>query len=109
MSSEWRSALVALAVSSAAILLIYGAFRAVIAIKRRSSSPGAVGWAMLFLTSGRMPPPPPASQIERRPTTRKGRAHRLTLDANSMSNRERLPASRFQPIGGVAIDSSLLL
>jgi len=61
---EWQSALVALAVSCAVILLIYGAFRAVRRAKHRSSGVGAVGWAMLFLTSGRMPPPPPASQIE---------------------------------------------
>lgn len=31
---------------------------------RRPAWVGAAGWAMLFLTSGRMPPPPPASQIE---------------------------------------------
>lgn len=32
----------------------------------RRSRPGvsALGWALLFLTSGRMPPPPPPSQIE---------------------------------------------
>ena len=32
-------------------------------VKRRPSS-GGLGWALLFLMSGRMPPPPPASQIE---------------------------------------------
>ena len=32
--------------------------------RRSSSGAGAVGWALLFLSSGRMPPPPPASQIE---------------------------------------------
>lgn len=32
--------------------------------KRRPAWVGTAGWAMLFLTSGRMPPPPPASQIE---------------------------------------------
>jgi hypothetical protein len=64
LSSEWHSALVALAVSCAVILLIYGAIRAVGLAKHRSAGVGAVGWAMLFLTSGRMPPPPPASQIE---------------------------------------------
>ncbi|HKE97187.1 MAG TPA: hypothetical protein VKB34_22950 [Povalibacter sp.] len=25
---------------------------------------GSLGWVMLFLSSGRMPPPPPQSQIE---------------------------------------------
>lgn len=32
--------------------------------KRSTRGISAVGWALLFLTSGRMPPPPPASQIE---------------------------------------------
>lgn len=64
MSSEWRSALVALATIGAVCLLVYGALRAVRAARNRPSGVGAVGWAMLFLTSGRMPPPPPASQIE---------------------------------------------
>jgi hypothetical protein len=64
MSREWHAALVALAVSCAVVSLIYAAFRAVRSAKHRSSGVGAVGWAMLFLTSGRMPPPPPASQIE---------------------------------------------
>jgi hypothetical protein len=64
MSSDWRSALVALTVSGAVIAFIYAAFRAVRRAKRSSSGVGAVGWAMFFLTSGRMPPPPPASQIE---------------------------------------------
>jgi hypothetical protein len=63
VSSELRTALVVLTVSVAVVLLVYGAFRAVSSAKR-SSGFGAVGWAMLFLTSGRMPPPPPASQIE---------------------------------------------
>jgi len=64
MMKEWHSALVALAVSCAVILLIYGAVRALRSAKHRSPGVGAVGWAMLFLTSGRMPPPPPDSQIE---------------------------------------------
>jgi hypothetical protein len=32
--------------------------------QRRPSGAGAFGWALLFLTSGRMPPPPPETQIE---------------------------------------------
>lgn len=32
--------------------------------KRGSKGVSTIGWALLFLTSGRMPPPPPASQIE---------------------------------------------
>ena len=64
MSNQWHSALVAFAVGCAAVLLIYAAYRAVRSAKRGSSGFGASGWALLFLTSGRMPPPPPASQIE---------------------------------------------
>ena len=76
MSRELHSALVALAVSCAVILLVYGAFRAVRLAKKRSSGVGAVGWAMLFLTSGRMPPPPPASQIEEATHGEKGEGNR---------------------------------
>lgn len=32
--------------------------------KKSSKGVSTIGWALLFLTSGRMPPPPPASQIE---------------------------------------------
>ena len=32
--------------------------------KKHSKGASAFGWALLFLTSGRMPPPPPESQIE---------------------------------------------
>jgi hypothetical protein len=64
VSEEWQTAVVVLAVSCAVVLLIYGAIRAVRAAKFRSSGVGAASWAMLFLSSGRMPPPPPASQIE---------------------------------------------
>jgi len=31
---------------------------------KRSKGWSAIGWALLFMTSGRMPPPPPESQIE---------------------------------------------
>ncbi|HET9864832.1 MAG TPA: hypothetical protein VFP37_15420 [Steroidobacteraceae bacterium] len=54
----------ALFVSTVVLLLIYGAIRSARSAKRKPSGAGAVGWAMLFLTFGRMPPPPPASQIE---------------------------------------------
>jgi hypothetical protein len=32
--------------------------------KKNSKGVSTIGWALLFLTSGRMPPPPPESQIE---------------------------------------------
>lgn len=40
--------------------------------KPRSSS-GGFAWALLFLSSGRMPPPPPQSQIEQDVDERKNR------------------------------------
>lgn len=47
------------------VLLLIGAGRAALrSVKRRPAGVGTIGWALLFLTSGRMPPPPPASQIE---------------------------------------------
>ena len=46
------------------LLMIRGAARALQAARRSPPGVGAVGWALLFLTSGRMPPPPPPSQIE---------------------------------------------
>jgi hypothetical protein len=43
--------------------------------RARRGAPGvsSVGWALLFLTSGRMPPPPPESQIEAELNTEKDR------------------------------------
>ena len=32
--------------------------------EKRSNGLSSLGWALLFLSSGRMPPPPPESQIE---------------------------------------------
>jgi hypothetical protein len=47
------------------VLLLIRAGRGALRSARRSpAGVGAIGWALLFLTSGRMPPPPPASQIE---------------------------------------------
>ena len=60
--------------ATAALLILgagvatYGAVRLATRLMRgaRRGVPGApsLGWALLFLTSGRMPPPPPATQIE---------------------------------------------
>ena len=56
---------VVVVIGTALVLLLIGAARAALrAVKRRPAGVGAIGWALLFLTSGRMPPPPPASQIE---------------------------------------------
>ena len=66
--------LIVLGVTAALALLAWGAARAMRAAKRSSPGVSAAGWALLFLSSGRMPPPPPASQIE--------------LDINSKKDRE---------------------
>jgi hypothetical protein len=42
--------------------------------KKHSKGWSAFGWALLFLTSGRMPPPPPESQIEQEHQARKNRS-----------------------------------
>jgi hypothetical protein len=55
--------IVGLIIAAVAVLLWLMA-RASRSKARRPPWVGATGWAMLFLTSGRMPPPPPASQIE---------------------------------------------
>jgi hypothetical protein len=41
--------------------------------ERRSHSGSHLGWALLFLTSGRMPPPPLETQIEAEANTEKDR------------------------------------
>lgn len=48
----------------AAVILLAMLLRASRRATRQSSRMGGIGWALLFLTSGRMPPPPPESQIE---------------------------------------------
>ncbi|HEX2585211.1 MAG TPA: hypothetical protein VHL14_08765 [Steroidobacteraceae bacterium] len=40
---------------------------------KRSKGGSALGWAILFLSSGRMPPPPPESQIEEEMQSKKNR------------------------------------
>lgn len=52
-------------VATALVLVIFRfAARLMSGAKRSSRGVGALTWALLFLTSGRMPPPPPATQIE---------------------------------------------
>ena len=48
----------------AVLLLLAWVVRRARGAKRRPSWVGNAGWALLFLTSGRMPPPPPETQIE---------------------------------------------
>ena len=41
--------------------------------KNRPPSITSAAWALLFFTSGRMPPPPPKTQIEQETQTKKNR------------------------------------
>jgi hypothetical protein len=59
-----------LAVMCLAIYVMGSARRA---RQRRSAGGSHFGWALLFLTSGRMPPPPPETQIEAEANTEKDR------------------------------------
>lgn len=63
-----------------ALLAIYLAVRMVRAVKKKPTGAGAVGWALLFLGFGRMPPPPPASQIELEVASKKDRLASLDID-----------------------------
>jgi hypothetical protein len=60
-------------------LLIRAARRAARKPKSRASD---AGWAFIFLTSGRMPPPPPASQIEAELNGEKDRLGSRSIDTD---------------------------
>jgi hypothetical protein len=60
-----------LAVVSLAIYIMGSARRV---REHRSVGGSHFGWALLFLTSGRMPPPPPETQIEAEANTEKDRS-----------------------------------
>lgn len=64
MGTLTKIVLLTLGVTALVFVIIHLATRAMGRAKGRSSGAGAAGWALLFLSSGRMPPPPPASQIE---------------------------------------------
>jgi hypothetical protein len=64
-----------LAGTAATLLMIAFATRAFRGAKRSQPGVSAVGWALLFLTSGRMPPPPPETQIELETQSRKDRGN----------------------------------
>jgi hypothetical protein len=64
----------------AVILLLWFMARSARSGKWRSAGIANAGWALLFLTSGRMPPPPPASQIEAELNGEKDRLGSRTID-----------------------------
>lgn len=65
--------LVVLSVAAAMGLLVWLGGRALRGARRGVPGARGLGWVLLFLSSGRMPPPPPASQIEQEMQTRKDR------------------------------------
>ena len=51
-------------VTTLAWIIIYLAIRSVRSAKRSPPWAGAIGWALMFLSVGRIPLPPPTTQIE---------------------------------------------
>jgi hypothetical protein len=69
MPNSAHSSLLPLAIGLGSILalilgLLFDAYKRKHRHKSRSTGASAFGWMLLFLTSGRIPPPPPESQIE---------------------------------------------
>jgi hypothetical protein len=62
-----------LALAAIGLLVAFGIRASRSAQSRRKPSAGGFAWALLFLSSGRMPPPPPQSQIEQEAEERKNR------------------------------------
>lgn len=49
---------------------------------KRRNAWGSLGWALLFMSSGRIPPPPPESQIEQDLNARDNRRQNSGSDHN---------------------------
>lgn len=64
MSDFLLSLLKIIAVTALVMLLIRFAVWAMRGARNPPPGASALGWALLFLTSGRMPPPPPESVIQ---------------------------------------------
>jgi hypothetical protein len=64
----------------ATFVIVFLAFALMRRARRGVPGVASFGWALLFLTSGRMPPPPPASQIEAELNTEKDRLVGRTTD-----------------------------
>ena len=68
-------------IATAAVLVIgFMAVRLIGRAKRKPGGGSTVGWALLFLGFGQMPPPPPASQIELEMNSKKDRLVSRDLD-----------------------------
>jgi hypothetical protein len=79
--------LIALILGAVVVLLWFMA-RVSRSATRRSSGIANAGWALLFLTSGRMPPPPPASQIEAELNGEKDRLGSRTIEPDELYSKE---------------------
>lgn len=73
---------------AAVIALLWFMVRSARSNKKRSPGLSNMGWAFLFLTSGRMPPPPPASQIEAELNGEKDRQGSRTIDPDEAVPRD---------------------
>jgi len=91
-------------VVGAVVLLLGFMIRSVRSGERRTSGIANAGWALLFLTSGRMPPPPPASQIEVELDGEKDRLGSRTIDPDP--DRPKGPAIEDHATGVVQLTSA---
>jgi hypothetical protein len=55
------------------VVLLFALIRSRKRPRKARTGVGSFGWALLFLSSGRMPPPPPQSQIEQEANVKKNR------------------------------------
>ena len=81
MSDNVLRGLTTVLVLGLAFVLLWFLIRAARRAARKPKSwAGNAGWAFMFLTSGRMPPPPPASQIEAELNGEKDRLGSRSID-----------------------------
>lgn len=81
MSNDLLAGLSKVLILGLAFVSLWILVRAARRAKRKPNSWASnAGWAFLFLTSGRMPPPPPASQIEVELNAEKDRLGSRSID-----------------------------
>jgi hypothetical protein len=80
LSEQWLFVLFLVTLLAAVAAVLWLMIRKSRSKTRRSSSLSGTGWALIFLTSGRMPPPPPESQIEAELNGEKDRLGSRSID-----------------------------
>jgi hypothetical protein len=88
MSEQALFLLIIGVIVAAVIGLLWFMVRSARSNKKRSPGLANMGWAFLFLSSGRMPPPPPASQVEAELNGEKDRLGSRTIDLDVSSPRD---------------------